>query len=229
MNDPTAHETISGDGMPVNFVGEAPPSGRSSSELPTLARTDGVVLITGESGTGKELVARAIHDAAPAARSPFVAVNCGAIPDTLVESELFGHERGAFTGAHARDRGMFELAHGGTLFLDEIGDAPPRPAGRSSCACCRSARSCVRSAPRPIAVDVRLVAATNVDLDRPSQAGPRSARTSSTGSTWCPLTPASAARAARRHPAAGRALHRAASRRACRAMCAGSRWARWTP
>jgi transcriptional regulator with GAF, ATPase, and Fis domain len=91
-----------------------------------VALSDISILICGESGTGKELVAQAIHENSPRKDNPFFVVNCGAIPDTLLESELFGHEKGAFTGAHAQKKGKFELATTGTLFLDEIGDwAPP--------------------------------------------------------------------------------------------------------
>jgi transcriptional regulator with PAS, ATPase and Fis domain len=97
---------------------------RIASLLARFGRTDEPVLITGESGTGKELLARAIHDGSARAQGPFVAVNCAAIPSGLVASELFGHEKGAFTGAAARNPGQIELANGGTLFLDEIGDMP---------------------------------------------------------------------------------------------------------
>ena len=128
------------------------------------------MLITGETGTGKELVARAIHDRSAARDRPFVAVNCAAIPETLLESELFGHERGAFTGAVANAEGPFELADGGTIFLDEIGDDEPDAAGRSCCACCRSASSS-RSAERTERVDVRVIAATNRDLQPDGRRG----------------------------------------------------------
>jgi transcriptional regulator with PAS, ATPase and Fis domain len=106
------------------IVGDGPAMRRIAELLARFGQTDEPVLITGESGTGKELLARAIHDGSARAQGPFVAVNCAAIPSGLVASELFGHEKGAFTGAAARNPGQIELANGGTLFLDEIGDMP---------------------------------------------------------------------------------------------------------
>src|SRR5512143_405043 len=135
-----------------------------------VAASDATVLIQGESGTGKELVARAIHTASPRASGPFVAVDCGAIAEGVLESELFGHARGAFTGAQAARRGLFEEAHHGTLFLDEIGDIGPNLQARLLRALQEGTIRRV-GANEPIAVDVRVVAATNRDLEAAVKAG----------------------------------------------------------
>ena len=107
------------------IIGESPGIGEVIRTAAKVAPTDATVLILGETGTGKELFAKVIHNLSPRKDSPYVAINCGAIPDTLLESELFGHEKGAFTGAVALQKGKFELAHEGTIFLDEIGELPP--------------------------------------------------------------------------------------------------------
>ncbi|HWU76127.1 MAG TPA: sigma-54 dependent transcriptional regulator [Rhodanobacter sp.] len=106
----------------MRFVGESAPMARVNAMIQQVARFDSSVLVLGESGTGKEMVAHAIHEGSPRRDKPFVAINCGAIPAELLESELFGHEKGAFTGAISARKGRFEMAEGGTLFLDEIGD-----------------------------------------------------------------------------------------------------------
>nr|WP_294521653.1 sigma-54 dependent transcriptional regulator [uncultured Rhodopila sp.] len=116
--------TVAAKSITQAIVGDSPAMRRIAALLGRFGQTDEPVLITGESGTGKELLARAIHDASARARGPFVAVNCAAIPSGLVASELFGHEKGAFTGAATRNLGQIETANGGTLFLDEIGDMP---------------------------------------------------------------------------------------------------------
>jgi two-component system response regulator PilR (NtrC family) len=141
------------------------------------ART--TVLITGESGVGKELVARAVHGKSPRSEGPFVPVNCGAIPEGLIESELFGHVKGAFTGAHGDKEGLFQAAHGGTLFLDEIGELPASMQVKLLRALqdrrATDARGGVHIRPvganEDVAVDVRLVAATNRDLAAEVRAG----------------------------------------------------------
>jgi DNA-binding NtrC family response regulator len=127
------------------------------------APTTGRVLITGENGTGKELVARAVHEHSKRADGPFVKLNCAAIPSELIESELFGHEKGAFTGATQQRRGKFELADGGTLFLDEVGDMNPSAQAKVLRVLQENELERVGGA-ETIKVDVRVVAATNKDL-----------------------------------------------------------------
>jgi two-component system, NtrC family, response regulator len=130
-----------------------------------VAASDISVLICGESGTGKEVIAHAIHQQSQRKGDPFVVVNCGAIPENLLESELFGHEKGAFTGAHAQKRGKFELAHGGTLFLDEIGELVP--ALQVKLLRFLQDRKIERvGGTQPIDLDVRIIAATNRDLKK---------------------------------------------------------------
>ena len=145
------------------MVGRHPEMARIYQLVTQIATTPATVLITGESGTGKELVARAIHRRSERSGGPFVAINVAAIPDTLVESELFGHEKGAFTGAHARKLGKFELAHGGTVFLDEIGCL--RLDLQAKLLRALQEREIERvGGVRPVPVDVRILSATNVNL-----------------------------------------------------------------
>ncbi|HEY7205610.1 MAG TPA: sigma-54 dependent transcriptional regulator [Methylomirabilota bacterium] len=145
------------------LVGRHPRMVRLYETIARIAQTPATVLITAESGTGKELVARAIHNQSPRRAQPFVAVNLAAIPDTLLESELFGHEKGAFTGAHSRKLGKFELAHGGTLFLDEVGSL--RIDLQAKLLRALQEREIEHlGGTRTIQVDVRVIAATNTDL-----------------------------------------------------------------
>lgn len=159
-----AQETLARDGF-EGMIGNCSRMQTVFNTIRRVATSDAPVLILGESGTGKEVAARAIHRRSPRKNGPFVAINCGAIPENLLESELFGHERGAFTGAHMQRKGRFETAEGGTLFLDEIGELPmtlqvkllrflqeqtiERVGGRA-----------------PITVDTRVLAATNKDLKK---------------------------------------------------------------
>ena len=152
------------------MIGESPAIRDLFAQLEKIAPTTGRVLIAGESGTGKELVARAIHRLSPRAGGPFIKVNCAAIPAELIESELFGYERGAFTGAQARKKGMFELANEGTLFLDEIGDMSASAQAKVLRALQSGEISRVGSE-KAIAVDVRVLAATNKELEVEVQEG----------------------------------------------------------
>jgi len=145
------------------IIGEDPQLRQVSQQLHRAAVTDATVLLEGESGTGKELFARALHALSPRDEGPFVAINCAAIPDTLLETELFGHEKGAFTGAAARKPGRFELAHRGTLFLDEIGDLPLALQAKILRALEEKRFERVGGT-QSLHVDVRVVAATNRNL-----------------------------------------------------------------
>ncbi|WP_447972744.1 sigma-54-dependent transcriptional regulator [Nitrospira sp. Kam-Ns4a] len=152
------------------LVGLSPAMQRLRQLIETAGPTNGRVLISGENGTGKELVARAIHLHSPRRDKPFVAVNCAAIPDTLIESELFGHEKGAFSGATAMKRGQFELADGGTLFLDEIGDMSLNTQAKVLRALQEQQFNRVGGT-KLIKVDVRVIAASNKDLPKEIEKG----------------------------------------------------------
>jgi two-component system nitrogen regulation response regulator NtrX len=147
------------------MLGTSPAMRRLHHEVERVAPTKANVLITGPSGTGKELVSRAIHALSPRRDKPFVKVNCAAIPRELIESELFGHERGAFTGADAKKRGLFEVAHGATLFLDEVGDME-HAAQAKVLRVLESGELSRVGSEHTMCVDVRVLAATNKDLER---------------------------------------------------------------
>jgi DNA-binding NtrC family response regulator len=153
---------VAANGSPI--VGRTPAIQRLMRQVNRIARVDASALIRGESGSGKELVAQAIHNASQRAGEPFVVVNCGAIPATLIQSELFGHEKGSFTGADRQRRGLIEAANGGTLFLDEIGDLPLEMQTNLLRFLQEGTVDRVGST-KSIRVDVRVIAATNVDLE----------------------------------------------------------------
>ena len=153
-----------------SLVGASPPMQALRDAIAKLAAIPSPVLIAGESGAGKELVARDLHRLGPRAREPFVAVNCAALPEPLVESELFGHERGAFTGALRTRRGAFEAAGRGTLFLDEIGELPI-PAQAKLLRILEDGRVTRVGGERPVVVRCRVLAATNRDLEREAAGG----------------------------------------------------------
>ena len=153
-----------------NMVGESPAMRDLYRRISRVAQTDSTVLITGESGTGKELVARAIHRNSPRVEKPFVAINCAAITETLLESELFGHEKGAFTGAVAQKKGKLEVADGGTVFLDEIGELSPTLQAKLLRVLQDHEFDRVGGT-KCVKVDFRLLAATNRDLEEAIEAG----------------------------------------------------------
>jgi transcriptional regulator with PAS, ATPase and Fis domain len=150
---------------PENFIGRSLAVRRVLGVVERAASIPSTVLITGESGTGKELIALMLHHSGPRAMKPFLTVNCGAIPEPLLESELFGHERGAFTDARRARPGKFELAHQGTIFLDEIGDMPLAQQVKLLRVLAEETVTRV-GGDRPIPVDVRIIAASNRDLPK---------------------------------------------------------------
>jgi two-component system nitrogen regulation response regulator GlnG len=152
------------------FMGPSDGIKRLISEVTRVAKTNFSVLIFGETGSGKELVAQAIHQLSPRCAAPFMAVDCGAIPETLLESELFGHERGAYTGADKQRIGKFEMAHGGTIFLDEISNLPLGSQAKLL-RVLQEKRVYRIGGTQPVSVDVRVLAASNQDLHRLGVAG----------------------------------------------------------
>jgi DNA-binding NtrC family response regulator len=153
-----------------NVIGRSAPMQAVLNTVSRVAPLRTTVLLTGESGTGKEVIAKAIHYNSPRAGGPLVAINCAAIPVNLLESELFGHERGAFTDAHARKPGHFESAHRGTIFLDEIGEMNPGTQAKLLRVLEQGAFTRVGGS-QPVTVDVRVIAATNRDLDKSMEDG----------------------------------------------------------
>ena len=157
-------ETVAEVARPGELIGLSAPMRKIFDAIETVGPTDATVLITGESGTGKELVARAIHQASPRRFHPLVVIHCGALTETLLESELFGHEKGAFTGAQYRKKGKFEIAEGGTVFLDEIGDITLKT--QTDLLRVLQEREITRvGGNQIIKVDFRCIAATNKDLE----------------------------------------------------------------
>lgn len=163
-------ETVAAMSQPKEFVGQSPAMMRVFEAIQTVGPTEATVLIRGESGTGKELCARAIHAASPRRFNPLVVIHCGALAETLLESELFGHEKGAFTGAQYRKKGSFEVAEGGSVFLDEIGDISLKT--QTDLLRVLQEREITRvGSSQPIKVDFRCIAATNKNLESLVQEG----------------------------------------------------------
>jgi len=163
-------DVIAPSGAPFGMVGESPVMRCVLDRVARVAPTGATVLVTGETGTGKELVARAIHVGSPRARRPFVRVNCGALAEGVVASELFGHERGSFTGALERRKGRFEQANGGTIFLDEVGELPPALQVALLRVLQEGEFERVGGT-ETLKTDARVVAATNCDLDEAVREG----------------------------------------------------------
>jgi len=148
-----------------NIIGKSPPMRELFDMIPEVAQSDSSILIVGETGTGKELVAKAIHAKSKRSHLPFIAINCGAMPDTLLESELFGHQKGAFTGADQPRKGFLEIVSGGTLFLDEIGEISPKM--QIDLLRVLQEKKIIKVGDRlPIDVDFRLISATGRDLEQ---------------------------------------------------------------
>ncbi|WP_457568712.1 sigma-54-dependent transcriptional regulator [Desulfurobacterium sp.] len=152
------------------IIGNSPAIKKLKEQIEAVAPVDSTVIIYGESGTGKELVARSIHNLSNRADAPFVPINCAAIPDNLIEAELFGYEKGAFTGANARKKGKFEIADGGTIFLDEIGDMPLMAQSKLLRVLEEKAVERIGSVEK-IKVNVRVVSATNKNLEKAIEEG----------------------------------------------------------
>jgi DNA-binding NtrC family response regulator len=170
MGNPNVADVIEGGRSQVALIGDSEPIRAVIDMVERVARTSATVLVTGESGTGKEVVARLLHGSSGRSQGPFVAVNCGAIPESLIESELFGHVKGAFTGAHEARAGRFLQANGGTLFLDEVGELPLAMQVKLLRVLQeREVTAIGDSRAKPI--DVRIIAATNVDLEATVAAG----------------------------------------------------------
>jgi anaerobic nitric oxide reductase transcription regulator len=164
------YRQAAGDQVPRELIGQSPAMQALRDEITVVGRSDLTVLITGETGVGKELVAQGLHRASPRARKPMINVNCAALPENLVESELFGHVRGAFSGAHQSRAGKFELANGGTLFLDEVGELP-LPVQAKLLRVLQDGQLQRVGSDSEHRVDVRLLAATNRDLAEEVRAG----------------------------------------------------------
>src|SRR5947209_10517793 len=215
----------------TGIIGESPPIQEVLVKIEQMAPVPSTVLIEGESGTGKELVARGIHDLSPRRGKPFVAVNCAALPETLLESELFGHEKGAFTGAAERRLGRFELADGGTIFLDEVGEMTP--ATQVKLLRVLEDRTFFRvGGTQPIKVDVRVIGATNRTRSASGGAACRCAsrrrRARSRDRSWSSSSAASSSSSSRSKSCDGASRSGRNASRSSRSALA-RRWRPWTP